>query len=261
MDKATYLEALRQDSDDLMAAARLGLDKHVPATPAWTLGALVGHLVGVYVHWEKRVRSGAGESLYLDEDDLAPYPGLSAWFGNNQAPEMMPPGVLAWLERSTSTLLATLAAADPTMPVDTWFPPDQTAGFVQRRMAQETAVHRWDAESAHGMAKSIAPQLARDGIDEMLDVHLPMRREWIEPRPSEGERFHFHSTDGEGEWLVEFRPAEVCVSHEHAKGDVAVRGTASDLLLWLWGRIPTAQLEVVGNHDLAARWFELVPPD
>ena len=50
------------------------------------------------------------------------------------------------------------------------------------------------------------------------------------------------------------------MTHEHAKGDVAVRGTASDLLLFVWGRLPGESLEVLGDASLIERFFELVPP-
>ena len=41
---------------------------------------------------------------------------------------------------------------------------------------------------------------------------------------------------------------------EHAKGDVAARGTASDLLLFLWGRVPATALEVFGDAELLDRF-------
>ena len=45
---------------------------------------------------------------------------------------------------------------------------------------------------------------------------------------------------------------------EHAKGDVAARGTASDLLLFLWGRVPADTLEVFGDADLLARFRQAI---
>jgi hypothetical protein len=50
----------------------------------------------------------------------------------------------------------------------------------------------------------------------------------------------------------------VVVTREHAKGDVAARGTASSLLLFLYGRVPADDLEVFGDAALLARWRELV---
>ena len=40
-------------------------------------------------------------------------------------------------------------------------------------------------------------------------------------------------------------------TREHAKGDAAIRGSASDLLLALWRRIPSSELEIIGNRDVA----------
>ena len=52
-----------------------------------------------------------------------------------------------------------------------------------------------------------------------------------------GETLHFHRTDGDGEWLVRLTPDGPEVERAHAKGDVAVRGSASDLLLARAGRV------------------------
>ena len=71
--------------------------------------------------------------------------------------------------------------ADPAMPVWTWSQ-DKTAGFVIRRMAQETAVHLWDANAAAGTISPIEATLASDGIDEFLTHMLPGRRRT--PHPS-----------------------------------------------------------------------------
>jgi hypothetical protein len=128
-------------------------------------------------------------------------------------------------------------------------------------MAHETAVHRWDAQLANGAAEPIEAELARDGIDEALDVYQPR---WCRPKSTiagNGESYHFHRTDGEGEWLVEFEGEGMRVSRKHARADVAVRGTASDLVLFLWQRIPGRRLEVLGDAALLDRYFELVPPD
>ena len=72
------------------------------------------------------------------------------------------------------------------------------------------------------------------------------------------ETIHFHCTDGEGEWLARLSPEGVVVTREHAKGDVAARGTASNLLLFVYGRVPADDLEVFGDAALLARWRELV---
>lgn len=256
MDKSAYLDALSRDSAALLASAHQGLDASVGACPDWNTGQLLGHVLEVYLHWTARVRGGS-----VTKEALTPYPGLWDWSEVDLSRDSRPPNLLSYAEPIVADLQATLAAAHPSKPVKTWFPPDQTAGFVQRRMAQETAVHRWDMQAAHGAPDPIDPELARDGIDEMLDVHLPIRPQWVQPRSGSGETYHFHSTDVPGEWFVEFVPDGPRVSREHRKADVAVRGSASDLLLWLWGRVPVDRLDVVGDAALVDRWFELVPAD
>lgn len=260
MDKRRYLDAFRTNQDALVAAVGLGLEPRVPGCPAWTVGALAAHVTGVHLFWNKRLHSPAGSNSKIEAADLVQYPGLDG-FRESESPDLVPPGVLNYLIDAGARLGEGLADASPNQDVDTWFPPDQTAGFVQRRMAQETAVHRWDAQEAHGIAQPIEPELARDGIDEVFDVMLTARREWIEPRAAGGETYHFHRTDGEGEWSIAFRPDGVEITPKHGKGDVAFCGTASELLLFLWGRIPASRLEVIGDDELVDRWFALVPPD
>jgi predicted lipid carrier protein YhbT len=65
---------------------------------------------------------------------------------------------------------------------------------------------------------------------------------------------HLHCTDVDGEWLFTRRDGEITVTAEHAKGDVAARGRASDLLLFLWGRVPATELEVFGDAALLERF-------
>ena len=40
----------------------------------------------------------------------------------------------------------------------------------------------------------------------------------------------------------------------HAKGDCALRGAASDLLLVLWHRLPLSAIEVMGDVGVAERF-------
>jgi hypothetical protein len=102
------------------------------------------------------------------------------------------------------------------------------------------------------------PAAASDGIDEMLDVFIGLTRVLFEA-PGAGESAHLHCTDTEGEWLISFpAPSERVVTREHAKGDVAFRGPAESLLLFLWRR-DGGEIDTVGDDAVAARWPELVP--
>jgi uncharacterized protein (TIGR03083 family) len=190
-------------------------------------------------------------------------PRFEAWVESDRTIlSMLPDGLIELFEATSAKLEAALRAAPPDQRVKDWWTPQQTAGFLQRRLALETAIHRWDAQCATGTPDSIESTLAADGIDEVLDIQITDRRQWAPHRlQGSGETYHLHRTDGEGEWLIRFAPEGPIVTREHAKGDIALRGTASDLFLFLWHRIPADQLEIFGDASLAERFFELVPPD
>jgi hypothetical protein len=121
-------------------------------------------------------------------------------------------------------------------------------------MAHETAVHAWDAQVSAGNNAEIEAALASDGIDEYMHVMLVSNM-----RDDEGllsGSVHIHCTDVDGEWLiVPNDTSDVVVTREHAKGDCAIRGSASQLLLGLWRRVPMSSLEVIGSSDVAAQFL------
>ena len=63
---------------------------------------------------------------------------------------------------------------------------------------------------------------------------------------------------GRGSGLLNHLVTRLSLLDEHAKGDVAVRGSALALLLYLWGRNPQG-LEIFGEPDLAQAWGSLAP--
>jgi uncharacterized protein (TIGR03083 family) len=147
-------------------------------------------------------------------------------------------------------LVAVLAATDPSTPM--WAGTDRReVSFWARRQAHEVAVHRWDAQSAAGSPEPIEAPVAADGIDEFLGL-LPYWRG--EPLRGDGETVHVHCTDVAGEWLVRLTPAGPYVAREHAKGDVAARGSASDLALFLRRRVGADALDVFGDAALLERF-------
>jgi hypothetical protein len=114
-------------------------------------------------------------------------------------------------------------------------------------------VHRIDAELTAGVdVTPVDPAFAVDGIDEVLFMMLPISGP--EPIGGNGETVHLHATDIEGEWLVTLLPESATAERGHAKGDAAIRGTASDLLLQVWGRDALGELEVFGDESVIARF-------
>lgn len=226
-----WTDLVEHQGHALSIAARHDPAAAVPACPGWTVDDLVRH-VG-RAHHNAALIVGEKRDAHPTEEELAPPSG----------------NALGWYEAGLAALLEVLDAADPTTPVWT-FGADRTAGFWLRRMAHETTVHRVDAEQATGAVGPIAPDLAADGIAEVLEVFLPLlARRRTDPAPG---TVHLHTTDVEGEWLITFGDP-ITVTQGHAKGDAAVRGPASELYLWLWGRAPIDGLEVFGDAALADR--------
>ena len=234
MERDQYLNALAVESAAFEAAvSTTPLGAPVPPCPAWTVADLVYHLGEVHYFWGEVVRRRLA------------------------APEVEPPvrpadaELVEWATGRAAELGRVLREADPATAVWTWAP-QKEVGFIVRRMAQETAVHRWDAEAAAGQPGPIDAELASDGIDEFLTFfvdHGPR-----DSGPMIGGSVHLHATDTPGEWLVrEESDGALTVTAEHAKGDAAVRGPASDLLLVLWRRIGLDRVEVLGDRDIAER--------
>ena len=239
MGEIDYLQALGDDGAALAAAAGRGLDPPVPACDGWTVADLVLHTGMVHRH-----------KLEIVRGRLAQPP--DPW------PPPAPPRaeLLGWYRQGLEELATVLEATDPETRVWTFHRPDQTVGFWCRRMAQESAVHRVDAESAHGDPRPVPAALAADGVAELLEVFLTPHAEGA-PVGGRGETLHLHATDTEGEWRVRLLPAGVEVGRGHAQADATAAGTASDLLLFLWGRGPAERLERAGDPAVAPRVREL----
>ena len=66
-----------------------------------------------------------------------------------------------------------LRAADPSVDYWTFRGPNPLRWWL-RRLANETAVHRVDAEQAAGWDAAVDAAFAADGIDEKLETYLPV---------------------------------------------------------------------------------------
>lgn len=222
-----YRAAIRDQADRFVAAAqRAPLDAPIPSCPDWDIAELLAHMGRVYRWAAACVEANAPVSPH----DLPSPPARDER--------------VAWVEDGATRILEVLdrPADDPAW---TWSP-DGTVGFWQRRQAHETAIHRVDAELASGPPTPVPRELAVDGIDEWLEL-LP-NRFGAPPVTGAGETVHVHCTDGDGEWLLRLTPDGLEVEAIHAKGDVAVRGPASDLLLVLLRRVAPDHVEIIGDR-------------
>jgi uncharacterized protein (TIGR03083 family) len=235
MDRDTYLGYLAADGGRIATLAEAHLDAPVPTCPEWRLRDLVEHLGGVY-GWLTEAGRVDRDAPPAARIDLAPPAGTSH---------------ADWLRAAVDHAVATYSAIEPDATRWTWaHGPGDVAQWYFRRLAQETLVHRLDAELAAGEVTTVDPALAVDGVDEMFDMFMPASPR--EPIGGNGETLHLHATDAEGEWLLTFHPDRVEATWGHAKGDAAIRGTARDLLLQVWGRDPIGEIEVFGDETVVA---------
>ena len=121
--------------------------------------------------------------------------------------------------------------------------PDQTVGFWMRRMALETAIHRVDADLAAGLAgPPIAPDLAADGIDEVLGwiAYAPVA--WPEDFTevlATADPTPVRISTGGHDWTISAAPGRVVVDHgtaDPAAVGATVSGAPDAVYRWIWGR-------------------------
>jgi uncharacterized protein (TIGR03083 family) len=238
MHRDTYLAQLARDGGRMVELAGGDLTARVPTCPDWTLRDLLVHTSEVH-RWQTQ----AGRV------DAGTFPDMS----HAEQPPADDGTLADWFRRGVDDAVATLSTVDPDAPRWTWAKPSggDTAQWYFRRIAQETLVHRIDAELAAGVeVLAVDPAVAVDGVDEMVDVFLPMATG--QPIGGDGRTLHLHATDAEGEWLLQLQPDRVDVTHGHAKGDAAIRGRAVDLLLQVWGRAPLGAVEEFGDAEVIA---------
>jgi uncharacterized protein (TIGR03083 family) len=235
MDNREYLDALARDGAAFAdACAAAGPLAPVPPCPGWTVADLTWHLLEVHHFWRTIVAGGR-----------------DTWEGYEQPARPAAGELVPAYRAGLDETLRVLSAADPAQANWTWAA-DHSAGWVVRRMAQETAVHCWDAQASAGAPAPVEPALASDGVDEFLQHFL----DWDPDAPARvGGSVHLHCTDVAGEWTVREGDGAFLVTREHAKGDAALRGPAGNLLLALWRRVPVTVLDVVGDAEVAARFL------
>lgn len=271
-----YIEHFHREAQSFLAAARqaVGSDAPpVPSCPGWTMTELVLHLG--YVH-------RAIARVFSERLIAAPEFGDLSWLGlpaeqtgwlrelmakrdekrsADEAPERRPleAAVVDWFGSGAAELERQFRATPANEPLWTWGA-SQTAVFWQRVQAIEAAIHRWDAENAIGDPAPMDAEQAVDAIVQTFEVMAPMRRGILHASHGHGERFRFSRTDGPGEWVVRFDDDRVTLGDADKDYDVAIAGTASDLMLFLWHRLPAQALDVQGDARLADLYFDLVPP-
>jgi uncharacterized protein (TIGR03083 family) len=229
----------------------------VPSCPDWAADDLLWHLTEVQSFWHTIVDQG------LQSDEQA---------GAVTAPAR-PVGrdaAIALFERVSRQLGMTLDGVGDDRVVWTWTP-DHSVGWIRRRQAQEALVHRVDAELTAGLPSEIDPELAEDGVDELLTQFGSEPPTWgafdptgilVEVRSAPAGRTwwvrlgRFRGVDpsGHGHDEPDYQP----VTEPGGPADAVLVGAAADLLLWLWGRADGAGVSATGDPSARAALREAI---
>jgi uncharacterized protein (TIGR03083 family) len=222
----------------------------VPTCPDWTLKQLFRH-VGRGHRWAAQIVAER-RAQALDPRDV-----------RDGKPPDDPDAAIVWLNDGAQLIVDALDQVGSDARVWT-FLGSRPAGYWIRRRLHEATVHRADVALALGVDYDLSPELAADGISEWLErVSVEAKRQ--APPLNRGQTMHLHATDDglgpTGEWTVVNDEDGVWWSHNHGKGDVALRGPAKDLLLALVRRKSAADvgLEVFGDTSVWDTWLDRTP--
>ena len=252
---SAHLDALDRDGALLADAAEVaGLQASVPGCPGWQVRDLLRHQAYVHAWAARHVRERSPELIDdgLTESDV---------LGGGPADA----GLVAAYREGHAALVATLRDADPDVECATFMPAPSPLAFWARRQAHETAVHRFDAQSAlrdgpPSPAAAFEAGFAADGVDELITCFAARRR--YRYRGGGGEQSLTVRTsdaagpDTEGRWHVRLADGGTEVSRDDRPADCTLEGTAAGLYAFLWNRADAARagLTITGRQETLARW-------
>jgi hypothetical protein len=152
-----------------------------------------------------------------------------------ESPPSDPAKLRTWYLDALDTAVRVLGSKDPES--ETWTfsrSGDRRVDWWYRRLAVEVAVHRWDAQQAitedgGPPSKPLDGIIAAAGIGEFLLEFVPGLLSTMGIGDNAG-TLQFEATDTHDEWSIDLGAGEPA---QHPSITAAVRGSRSNLLLWL----------------------------
>lgn len=255
MEISQHIDALERDGALLAdAAASAGLTEEVPACPGWRVRDLVRHQAFVHA-WAARHVTERPVGIIEDatEDDI---------LGGGP-----PDGeLIAAYQEGHAALVRILRTADPDVRCATFLPAPSPLAFWARRQAHETAIHRFDAQSARhsdppAPRDAFDPGFAADGIDELVRGFAARQKADGVPR-----ELLVRSADTEDVWRFTWssegwiRTRRYRAGEETGPADCVLAGPASGVYLFLWNRCAAADADIAitGDHGILRTWNRCV---
>lgn len=222
----------------------------VPTCPDWTLRQLFRH-VGRGNRWAAQIIAGRRNEP-LDPREV-----------RNGKPPDDPDAAVDWLNGGAQAVISAVDQVGADARVWTFLGP-RPAGWWIRRRLHEVTVHRADAALALGVDYDPAPDLAADAISEWIEL-MAVQSKPVAPPVDKDKTLHLHATDDglgpTGEWTIVNDEDGVSWTHDHGKGDAALRGPAKDLLLAIVRRRSAAEtgVELFGEASVWDQWLDRTP--
>ncbi|MFI7430767.1 maleylpyruvate isomerase family mycothiol-dependent enzyme [Micromonospora sp. NPDC049836] len=185
-------------------------------------------------------------------------PESSAWEDGAGAPRERE-ALLTWWTESVAQLTSTLREAGPDRRCWTWWddsPSPQTSGAWARRQVPEIAVYTYDAQRTVGAPQPLPDEVALDGFDDCQFTLCSTTVAW----PHEPAVVDYHANEGRS-WRLRLdrdgarvtRPGTAAAVEDPHPADASARGTASDLVLMFYGRVPLDSLTLEGDRRIFDR--------
>jgi hypothetical protein len=193
----------------------------VPTRPGWTVQDLVIHLARFLETSTAYLRTG---SRTLMQPPAAPT-GLAP---------------LEYLDLQLTAAAEILTAVPDNRPVWTFSPSAPDLAWVwHRRIAHETVLRRFDAQTVVRQVAATDTDLCVDGIDEVLTTIVAAKLDGDSPAKVSGTAV-VRPTDVPESWLIVLTPDEMPQTRAAApgeEGDAQVTGQAELIYFWLWNRM------------------------
>ncbi len=239
-----------------IAVASTPMDAPVPTCPGWSAYDLVCHLGNVHA-WAATIVETCRKAAEQNDEPRSHKPKV----------------VSEWYAGKAEDLYEVLRTADPEAPCWNFAFGAGFAGFWPRRQTHETTIHTVDLFGCTGTTVQIDPEVAADGVDEVLTVFLPrmhdrgyradlsapvclvstdVRRSWtVSPRvvvadPRSGVPVQPRGSTAESARAVVDGPPRI-VRRRHPGAD-QVAAPAETLYRVLWGRGSRDELTLTGDE-------------
>ena len=236
-------------------ASAPSLDVQVPTCPDWTLFDLVRHLGDGRRAWAATIAAG-------------PHATAKAAPRGDSAVPREREALLDWSAESARQLLDALREAGPDRVCWTWWGKSQSpqnCAAVARRQLHEIAVHTYDAQLTVGAPQPLPEEVALDGAEEFLSTFCTTTVPW----PHEPAVVDYHITEGRSwrNWVsgdgARFArlpaPGPLPAGGRPDAVDASAQGTAHELVLAFYGRIPLDSLQLDGNRGVFDQLVEWDP--